>query len=78
MTNDSVGTTQSDAELTGPVRPGPEPKSVPSADAEPEEISPDGVVRRRLARRSAKLLIYTPPLVQLFLPRKAMAGTYSS
>ncbi len=43
-----------------------------------EEISPDGARRRRTMARSVKLLIYTPPLIQLFLPQKAMAGNYSS
>ena len=37
-----------------------------------------GATRRRFLGRSGKLLIYAPPLIQLFIPTKAMAASPSS
>jgi len=37
-----------------------------------------GASRRGFLGRSGKLLIYTPPLIQLFIPTRAMAASPSS
>ena len=76
--DETVASTQLEVEPKARTRPEAEPEDLRSADAGSEEISPDGASRRRLAGQSAKLLIYAPPLIQLFLPSKAMAGNYSS
>ena len=41
------------------------------------EIGPDGAERRRFLDRSTKLLIYAPPLIQLFMPGTARAASPS-
>lgn len=43
-----------------------------------EHASRGGGSRRRFLGRSGRILIYTPPLIQLFFPTKAMAASPSS
>lgn len=43
-----------------------------------EYPSRGGGSRRRFLGRSGRILIYTPPLIQLFFPTKAMAASPSS
>lgn len=43
-----------------------------------DERTRRGATRRRFIGRSGKLLIYAPPLIQLFIPTKAMAASPSS
>ena len=43
-----------------------------------EHASRGGGSRRRFLGRSSRILIYTPPLIQLFFPTKAMAASPSS
>jgi len=54
-------------------------KTIPAPDGCAErtgEVQKGG--RRQFIGRSGRLLIYTPPLIQLFIPSKAMAATPSS
>ena len=59
--------------------------ATPAADApqsddrrEVEYTSRGDGSRRRFLGRSSRILIYTPPLIQLFFPTKAMAASPSS
>lgn len=53
----------------------PAPK--PAADL-PEREQLAQPARRAFIGRSGKLLIYTPPLIQLFIPTRALAASPSS
>ncbi len=67
-----------------PVKPTGELDCAPTVGAESQselaKASPDGEMRNRreFLGKSGKLLIYVPPVIQLFIPTKALAASPSS
>lgn len=50
----------------------------PDESAQSELDQPDARGRREFLGKSGRLMIYVPPLIQLFIPTKALAASPSS